>query len=46
MKMLKTSNSLVAPEDSELQGELSEIAASMKSRYGKGEYCSDRRGGE
>ncbi len=27
MKMLKTSNSLVAPEDSELQGELSEIAA-------------------
>ncbi len=46
MKMLKTSNSLVAPEDSELQGELSDIAASMKSRYGKGKYCSDRRGGE
>jgi peptidyl-dipeptidase A len=46
LKRLKTSLSLVAPSDPAKQSELSGIAASMKSRYGKGEYCPEGRSEE
>jgi len=46
LRKIKTSLPLVAPRDSAKQGELSAIMASMDGRYGKGEYCSEARGGE
>ena len=39
LRLLKTSITLSAPSDPAKQTELSEIAANMESRYGKGEYC-------
>jgi peptidyl-dipeptidase A len=44
--LLKTSLSLVAPSDPAAQKELTDIAVSMKSMYGKGKYCPEERGGE
>src|SRR5262245_7530088 len=44
LKLLRTSMSLAAPSDPGKQAELSQITASMESRYGKGQYC--RPGGE
>jgi peptidyl-dipeptidase A len=44
--LLKTSLPLVAPRDPEKQTELSQVTTAMDSRYGKGTYCSKRRGGE
>ena len=46
LRKIKTSLPLVAPRDSAKQGELSGIMASMDGRYGKGEYCPERQGGE
>ena len=46
--LLKTSITLAAPADPELQAELSNITTSMASAYGKGVYCpdsNDSRGG-
>ena len=39
--LLKTSITLAAPADPELQAELSNITTSMASAYGKGVYCPD-----
>ena len=39
--LLKTSITLAAPADPELQAELSNITTSMASTYGKGVYCPD-----
>ena len=39
--LLKTSITLAAPADPELQAELSNITTSMASTYGKGVYCRD-----
>ncbi len=39
LRLLRTSLSLVAPRDPAKQAELAEIAASLESLYGKGEYC-------
>jgi len=41
LQRLKTSLSLVAPSDAAMQTELSDIAAAMQSRYGKGKYCPE-----
>ena len=46
IRLIKTSLPLVAPRDADKQAELSRITTSMESRYGKGRYCSDARGGE
>jgi peptidyl-dipeptidase A len=46
IRMLKTSLSLVAPRDAAKQSELAEIAASMESRYGKGEWCPEGKSGD
>jgi peptidyl-dipeptidase A len=46
LKLLKISLPLAAPSDPEKRAELSRITTSMESRYGKGEYCSEARGGE
>ena len=43
--LLKTSITLAAPTDPELQAELSNITTSMASTYGKGVYCPDSSGG-
>ncbi len=40
MKLLKLSLSMPAPADDKLRKELAEIGARMKSRYGKGKYCT------
>ena len=37
--LLRTSMSLAAPSDPNEQTELSQIAASLESQYGKGKYC-------
>ena len=44
--LLKTSITLAAPADAELQAELSNITTSMASTYGKGVYCPDSSDGE
>ena len=44
--LLKTSITLAAPADAELQAELSNITTSMASTYGKGVYCPDSNDGE
>jgi peptidyl-dipeptidase A len=44
--LLKTSLPLVAPRDPHKQAELSRITTEMESLYGKGTYCSKRRGGD
>lgn len=41
MKLLKTSLSLIAPDDSQKQAELAQIAAEMESIYGSGKYCPE-----
>ncbi len=41
LEMLKLSLNLPAPANSEETAELAEIAASMESAYGKGEYCGE-----
>jgi peptidyl-dipeptidase A len=46
LRLLKTSLALVAPSDPALQGELTGITTGMEGLYGKGTYCSDKRGGE
>ncbi len=46
LRLLKTSLAMVAPSDPALQAELTETSTGMESLYGKGVYCSDRRGGE
>jgi peptidyl-dipeptidase A len=46
IRMLKTSLPLVAPPDPELQAKLSEIAVSLSSLYGKGEYCPEGAGAD
>ena len=46
LRMLKTSMTMVAPQDAALTAELTEITAGMEGRYGKGTYCSEQRNGE
>jgi len=46
LRLLKTSLAMVAPSDPAQQTELAETTTGMESLYGKGQYCSDRRGGE
>ncbi len=46
LRLIKTSLPLVAPQDPKLAAELSEISTWLDAVYGKGEYCSDARGGE
>jgi peptidyl-dipeptidase A len=46
LRRLKTSLAMVAPSDAALQAELTEITTTMEGLYGKGTYCSDKRGGE
>ena len=41
---LRLALALPAPDDAELRGELTRIAAGMESTYGRGEYCAE--GGE
>ena len=41
LRLLKTSMTLAAPADPELQAELSNITTSMESAYGLGVYCPD-----
>ncbi len=40
LERLRLSLSLPAPDDAELRGELTRIAAGMDSAYGRGEYCT------
>ena len=40
LDLLRLALSLPAPDDAELRGELTRIAAGMESAYGRGEYCS------
>ncbi len=46
LRLLKTSLAMVAPSDAALQAELTKTSTGMESLYGKGTYCSDKRGGE
>ena len=46
LRLLKTSLAMVAPSNPAQQTELAETTTGMESLYGKGTYCSDRRGGE
>jgi len=46
LRLLKTSLSMVAPSDPAQQEELTGITTGMEGLYGKGTYCSNRRGGE
>jgi len=46
LRLLRTSLPLVAPRNPADQEELSNITTEMESRYGKGKYCSEARGGE
>jgi len=46
LTQLRTSLPLVAPRDPAEQAELSQISASLESRYGTGKYCPPDRGGE
>src|SRR3954468_1828932 len=41
MTMLKNSLTMAAPADPKEAEELSKVAASMESAYGKGKYCGD-----
>ena len=41
LERLRLALSLPAPEDGELRGELTRIAAGMESAYGRGEYCPE-----
>jgi peptidyl-dipeptidase A len=46
LRLLKTSLAMVAPSDPALQVELTKTSTGMESLYGKGTYCSEKRGGE
>lgn len=43
--LLRVSTPLPAPSDPAKRTELSNLATQMQSTYGKGKYCSERRGG-
>ncbi len=43
--LLRVSTSLPAPADPAKRTELSSLATQMQSTYGKGKYCSEKRGG-
>ena len=42
LERLRLALSLPAPDDAELRGELTRIAAGMESTYGRGEYCDEQ----
>ena len=44
--LIKTSLASVAPRDADKQAEQARITSGMEGIYGKGKYCSDKRGGE
>jgi peptidyl-dipeptidase A len=46
LKLIKLSLTLPAPSDPALRSELTEIAASMESMYGKGRYCPKGEGSD
>ena len=46
LRLLKTSLTMIAPSDPAKQAELAETTTGMAGLYGKGKYCSERRGGE
>jgi peptidyl-dipeptidase A len=46
LKLLKLSLTLPAPKDPNERNELTKIAASMESEYGKGKYCPDGENGK
>jgi peptidyl-dipeptidase A len=41
LNLLRLALPLPAPDDAELRGELTRIAAGMESAYGRGEYCTE-----